>query len=307
LKTHIPIAVNTGLSGIPYWGTDIGGFVTTPEYTGELYVRWFQFGAFCPSFRAHGRRWHLRLPWGWNGGDGGPTADGGTPPSPEELNNARVEPIIKKYLELRYRLMPYIYTAARETADTGIPMMRAMWLQHPDDPTAVARGDQFYWGRDLLVAPVVEKGATSRKVYLPKGVWFDYWTSERIEGGREIDRAVDLETTPLYVRGGTTLPLGPIKQYVDERVDGPLSLVVYPGVDGTSTIYEDDGRSFEYRKGQFMRIAMSWRNRDRRLTLALEPGSRMLQPTRRAIEVTVAGEKTSKSIVFEGKPVEVRL
>ena len=307
LKTHIPIAVNTGLSGIPYWGTDIGGFVTTPEYTGELYVRWFQFGAFCPSFRAHGRRWHLRLPWGWNGGDGGPTADGGTPPSPEELNNPRVEPIIKKYLELRYRLMPYIYTAARETADTGIPMMRAMWLQHPDDPTAVARGDQFYWGRDLLVAPVVEKGATSRKVYLPKGVWFDYWTLERIEGGREIDRAVDLETTPLYVRAGTTLPLGPIKQYVDERVDGPLSLVVYPGVDGTSTIYEDDGRSFEYRKGQFMRIAMAWRNRDRRLTLALEPGSRMLQPTRRTIEVTVAGEKTSKSIVFEGKPVEVRL
>ena len=186
-------------------------------------------------------------------------------------------------------------------------MMRAMWLHHPDDPTAVAQGDQFYWGRDLLVAPVVEKGATSRKLYLPKGVWFDYWTSERVEGGREIERNVDLETTPLYVRGGAVIPIGPVKQYVDERVEAPLTLVVYPGVDGTSTIYEDDGRSFDYRKGQFMRIAMTWRNADRRLRLALEPGSRMLAPNRRAIEVTVAGEKTSKSIVFEGKPVEVRL
>ena len=191
LKTHVPIAVNTGLSGIPYWGTDIGGFVPTAEYTGELHVRWFQFGAFCPSFRAHGRHWHLKLPWGWNGGDGGPKETNAFAPAPEELNNPQVEPILKKYLELRYRLMPYIYTAARETADTGMPMMRAMWLHHPDDPAAVARGDQFFWGRDLLVAPVVEKGATARKVYLPKGTWYDFWTAERIEGGREIERAVD--------------------------------------------------------------------------------------------------------------------
>ncbi len=147
LKTHVPIAVNTGLSGIPYWGTDIGGFVPTPEYTGELHVRWFQFGAFCPSFRAHGRHWHLRLPWGWNGGDGGPKETNNFTPSPEELQNPRVEQILKKYLELRYRLLPYTYTAARECADTGLPMMRAMWLHHPDDPLAVARGDQYFWGR----------------------------------------------------------------------------------------------------------------------------------------------------------------
>jgi alpha-glucosidase/alpha-D-xyloside xylohydrolase len=111
-----------------------------------------------------------------------------------------------------------------------MPMMRSMWLHHPDDPAAVARGDQFFWGRDLLVAPVVEKGATASKVYLPKGTWYDFWTAERIEGGREIERAVTLETTPLYVRAGAVIPMGPVKQYVDEKVDGPLTLTVYPGL-----------------------------------------------------------------------------
>jgi alpha-glucosidase len=307
LRTHVPIAVNTGLSGIPYWGTDIGGFVPTAEYTGELHVRWFQFGAFCPSFRAHGRHWHLKLPWGWNGGDGGPKETNAFAPAPEELNNPRVEPILRKYLELRYRLMPYIYTAARETAETGLPMMRAMWLHHPEDPIAVARGDQFYWGRDLLVAPVVEKGATVRRVYLPKGTWFDFWTAERVEGGREIERAVDLETTPLYVRAGAVIPIGPVKQYVDQPVDGPLAIVVYPGADGSSSVYEDDGRSFDYRKGQFMRIAATWRDAGRRLTLTLAPGSRMLPPGTRHIEVRLAGQSVGKPVRFNGKPVEVRL
>jgi alpha-glucosidase len=307
LRTHVPIAVNTGLSGIPYWGTDIGGFVPTAEYTGELHVRWFQFGAFCPSFRAHGRHWHLKLPWGWNGGDGGPKETNAFTPAPEELANPETERIMKKYLELRYRLMPYIYTAAQETSTAGLPMMRAMWLHHPDDPSAVARGDQFFWGRDLLVAPVVEKGAVARKLYLPKGVWFDFWTAERIEGGREIERRVDLETTPLYARAGAVIPMGPVKQYVDEKVEGPLSLIVYSGADGAASIYEDDGRSFDYRKGQFMRIAARWQNAERRLTLSLTPGSRMLPPGDRRIEVLVAGAKSGKTITFTGKPLEVRL
>ena len=173
LKTHIPVAVNTGLSGIPYWGTDIGGFVPTPEFLGDLYVRWFQFGAFCPLFRAHGRTWHLRLPWGWNTGELGPdetsTYSGAGRPPESELHNTQVEPICRKYLELRYRLMPYLYSAVRETSLTGLPIVRAMWLHQPDDPAAVARGDQYFWGRDILVAPVVEKDAASRRVYLPRG------------------------------------------------------------------------------------------------------------------------------------------
>jgi alpha-glucosidase (family GH31 glycosyl hydrolase) len=302
----VPIAINTGLSGIPYWGTDIGGFVPTPEYTGELHVRWFQFAAFCPSFRAHGRHWHLKLPWGWNGGDGGPKETNAFAPTPEELNNPETERIMRKYLELRYRLMPYIYTAARETSETGLPMMRAMWIHHPDDPAAVARSDQFFWGRDLLVAPVVEKGATRRGVYLPRGLWYDFWTGERVEGGRELDRAVDLETTPIYVRAGAIVPMGPLRQYTDEPVEGPLTLHVYPGADGVSSVYEDDGRSFDYRKGQYMRIETRWEDSAKRLRLALAPGSRMLPPGTRPIELAIAGVKERRTATFAGKPVEVR-
>ena len=312
LKTHVPVAVNTGLSGIPYWGTDIGGFVPTPEYTGELHVRWFQFGTFCPSFRAHGRTWHLRLPWGWNTGSLGHEelrgyTGGAGHPDPGELRNPRVEPIVRKYLELRYRLLPYTYTAARQCCDTGLPMIRALWLHYPDDAAAVTRGDQFLWGRDILVSPVVEKGATSRRLYLPRGRWFDFWTEERLEGGREIDRAVDLETVPLHVRAGAVIPFGPVKEYVDQRVDEPLSLVVYPGADLTSILYEDDGRSFEYKKGAFTRVEMEWRERDRRLVLRLARGSRMLAPAPRPFEVRLAGSRASRRIMFEGKPLEVRL
>jgi alpha-glucosidase (family GH31 glycosyl hydrolase) len=312
LKTHIPVAINTGLSGIPYWGTDIGGFVTTAEYTGELHVRWFQFGTFCPSFRAHGRNWHLRLPWGWNMGKIPPSeirreTPGAADPDPTELNNAQVEPIVKKYLELRYRLLPYTYTIARECCDTGLPMMRALWLHHPDDAAAVARGDQFLWGRDLLVSPVVEKGATSRPLYLPRGSWFDFWTEERVAGGREIDRAVDLETMPLHVRAGAIVPTGPIKQYVDEPVDGPLSVTIYPGADGAFTLYEDDGRTFAHKKGDFMRMAMTWNDASGRFSVRLAPGSRMRPPARRTLDVRLAGSTTPRRLVFEGKPAELSL
>ena len=135
LKTHVPVAINTSLTGIPYWGTDIGGFVPTRELTGELYVRWFQFGAFCPLFRSHGRTWKLRLPWGWNTGELGPNEIRGygyaANPGPEELHNAAVEPICRKYLELRYRLLPYLYSVVRECCQTGLPIMRALWLQVP--------------------------------------------------------------------------------------------------------------------------------------------------------------------------------
>ena len=311
LKTHVPVAVNTGLSGIPFWGTDIGGFVPTAEYTGELHVRWLQFGAFCPSFRAHGRNWHLRLPWGWNTGELGPMelrgyTGGAANPDPSELRNPRVEPIVRKYLELRYRLLPYTYSAARECCETGLPMMRALWIHFPDDPLAVARGDQFLWGGDILVSPVVEKGAASRRLYLPRGVWFDFWTHERLEGGREIDRAVDLETMPLHVRAGAILPMAPVRQYVEQPVDGPLTLLVHPGADGSASIYEDDGRSFDYRRGDWMRIEATWRDASRTLSLRLGRGSRLRAPVPRGLEVRLAGTDTARSVAFDGRPRTVR-
>ena len=151
--------------------------------------------------------------------------------------------------------MPYLYTAVRDGTKTGLPIMRALWLHYPDDPTAVARGDQYLWGRDILVAPVVEKGATSRRLYLPKGTWYDFWTEQRVEGGQTIERAVDLGTMPLYVRAGAVIPMGPVKQYTEEPSDEPMTLVVYPGTDGVSSLYEDDGHSFDYRTGLFSRSA----------------------------------------------------
>jgi alpha-glucosidase/alpha-D-xyloside xylohydrolase len=312
LKTHVPVAINTGLSGIPFWGTDIGGFVPTAEYTGELHVRWFQFGTFCPSFRSHGRDWHLRLPWGWNTGEIGPRelrgyTGGAADPDPSELHNARVEPIVKKFLELRYRMLPYTYTIARECVDTGLPMMRALWLHHSDDAVAVARGDQFLWGRDLLVAPIVEKGATNRRVYLPKGTWFDFWTDARLDGGREIDRAVDLETMPLYARAGAILPFRPLTQYVDEPVEGPFTVTVYPGANGAFALYDDDGKTFDYRRGDWMRIAMTWNDASRTFAVRLDPGSRMRAASLRPIDVRVAGSRNVRRLEFAGQPVEVKL
>jgi alpha-glucosidase (family GH31 glycosyl hydrolase) len=307
LKTHVPVAINTSLSGLPYWGTDIGGFIPTAELTGELYARWFQFGAFCPLFRSHGRNWHLRLPWGWDGGDGGPLEAGRFRADPAELHNAQVEPICRKYLELRYRLMPYLYTAVRECHDTGMPIIRAMWLHYPEDPIAVARGDQYLWGRDMLVAPVVEKGATSRRLYLPHGRWYDFWTNTPIEGDRDIDRDVDLATTPIYVRAGAVIPMGPVMQYTGESDNRVSSMVIYPGADGHTTYYEDDGRSFNYRRGESMRLEMRWQDVDRKFTLRLAPSTRMLGPPTRMIDVHIAGSTKHQMISFTGSPVEMSL
>jgi len=307
LKTQVPIALNTGLTGIPYWGTDIGGFVPTPEFTAELYLRWFQFGAFCPLFRCHGRAWKLRLPWGWNTGDPGPREinnyGGAALPDASQLHDERVEPICRKYLELRYRMLPYLYSAVHECATTGMPIMRALWLHFPDDPKAVGCGDEYLWGRSVLVAPIFEKGATARQVYLPHGGWYDFWTGERLEGGREINRLVDLETMPLYVRAGSIVPLGPVKQFTSEKVDGPLSVSIYPGADASFLLYEDDGSSFNYRKGEWTGIQMAWDDARRKLSLQLAPGSRMLSSEPKAITVQLAD--VTRKVTFKGKPVEV--
>ena len=272
----------------------------TKELTGELYVRWFQFAAFNTLFRSHGRTWMLRLPWGWNTGETGPIETPNVPLDLAELHNAQVEPICRKYLELRYRMMPYLYSAVRECTQTGMPVMRALWLHYPDDATAVARGDQFLWGRDLLVAPVVEQGATARKVYLPRGSWYDFWNGERVEGGREISRTVDLETMPLYVRAGAIVPMGPVKQYTREKVDGPITVTVYPGANGAFLLYEDDGSSFDYRRGEWMGLQMSWN--DGRKALSVKLAGKLLGE--RELEVVMGGEV--RQVSFEGRAAEVK-
>ncbi|MGH9742718.1 MAG: DUF5110 domain-containing protein, partial [Candidatus Acidiferrum sp.] len=190
-----------------------------------------------------------------------------------------------------------------ECATTGMPIMRALWLHYPDDPKAVACGDEYMWGRNILVAPVIEKGATARQVYLPAGDWYDFWTEERFEGGREISRSVDLETLPLYIRAGSILPLGVVKQFTGEKTEQPLTLSIYPGSDGSFMLYEDDGISFDHRKGEWMGIQMNWHDANRKLTLRLADGSRMLPPKHRKLQVKLKRE--TRSVEFDGRPLEV--
>jgi alpha-glucosidase (family GH31 glycosyl hydrolase) len=286
LKIYVPAAINTGLSGIPYGGRDIGGFV---------------------QFRSTQARLAASLALGLNSRRNGLPETPSYHPDPKDLHNPAIEPICKKYLELRYQFMPYLYSAVKETCETGLPIVRALWLHYPDDQTAVARGDQYLYGRDVLVAPVVEKGASSRSVYLPHGKWFDFWTKDVTDGGREVARTVDLETIPLYVRAGAVLPMGPIKQYTAEKVDEPMTVWVHPGSDGQFSLYEDDGHTFNFRKGDFTRIDMTWTDSRRQLSMRLAKGSKMLEPAKRRIVVKVAGQNTAREAVFEGRPVVVKI
>ena len=277
LAAQVQVGLNSSLSLSPFWGTDIGGFSPSAsgEYTGELYARWFEFAAFTPSFRSHGRNWWLHRPWGWNTGETGPV-ESRPLPSPNELHNAEVEPICQKYLNLRYQLLPYTYTITREAHDTGLPLMRSLWLHYPCDNDAAKLGDEFLWGRDLLVAPVTEKGATSRKIYLPEGNWFDWWSGEKISGGRWIERSVDLATMPIYVRAGAIIPLDPVRQYVSQSVSEPTELEIFPGADGEFTLYDDDGESLGYLTGSDKKtvwIHFKWNDASRQLVI--EPDQRM--------------------------------
>ena len=196
LEAQIAVGINYSLSIGPYWGSDIGGFYPNRELTGELYARWFQFAAFCGSFRvarpdvvdapAVGLGLQRHGPRENNNNNAPIPPDDPRNILASELNNPAIEPVAKKYAELRYQLMPYTYTLAREARDLGLPLMRALWLHYPDDERARGIGDQYLWGRDLLIAPVFTAGATSRDVYLPRGDWYDWWTGASVTGGQSV-------------------------------------------------------------------------------------------------------------------------
>ncbi len=312
LAAQVEVGQNSSLSVSPYWGTDTGGFYpsTDGEYTGELYARWFQFSTFCPLFRSHGRTWQLHLPWGWNTGKTGPV-ESRPAPDPSELHNAAIEPICRKYLELRYRLLPYNYTLAREACDLGLPLMRALWLHYPGDPEAVKLGSEYLWGRDLLIAPVVEKAATSRRLYLPAGVWYDWWTGEKTAGHRWIQRPLDLSTLPIYVRAGAIIPLDPVRQYTGQPVADPTTLRVFPGTDGEFTLYDDDGQSLGYGNGTDSRtvwIRFRWDDAARRLTVEPDPRMKTWPGGVRAFAVEAADNRARPApLEFRGVAIETKL
>lgn len=309
LRAQIMVGISTGLSGIPYWGTDTGGFVPTRELTPELYIRWFQWGAFCPLFRGHGRAWKLRLPWGWNTGDPGPKEMEGDwvaawPPD-SDLHRRDVEEICRKYLNLRYQLLPYLYSSVAQTHETGLPLIRALWIAYPQDKNVTLTDDVYMWGDQFLVAPVYEKDATGRGVYLPTGTWWDYWSGAPIAGGKTVLRTVDLETMPLYVKAGSIVPMGPIKQYTDETSADPFRLRIYPGADGRFTWYDDDGSSYRHESGEYMRIECIWNNRDRTLTLKPDEAGKMQIPA--TIQVELADSRQSMPVALGRAGVTVKL
>ena len=306
LEAQVAVGINHSLSLGPYWGSDTGGFYTTSELTGELYARWFQFSAFCPSFRSHGRMWRLRTPWGWGLSDMGFVEGQRDLPNPSELNNPAIEPVCRKYAELRYRLIPYTYTLAAEARDTGLPLMRAMWLHYPADEKAAGMGSQYLWGRDLLVAPVFTRGATTRDVYLPDGAWYDWWTGEKHAGGKTVSRAVDLGTMPIYVRAGAVIPFDPVRQYMTEPVNEPTAVRVYSGADGQFRWYEDDGVSQEYLAGRFAWTNLTWDDAARRLTIERDASAGTLEVPPRTLRVQLLPEGTSREITYDGRRAEVR-
>jgi len=283
LETQIMEGINAGLNGVPWWGTDIGGFVPTREFTAELYIRWFQFGAFCPSFRCHGRTWQLRRPWGWDTGSYGPSEMGPRAaeflPREEDLHNAAVEPICRKFLETRYRLLPYLYSSAWETHTTGLPLIRSLGLAFPDDAQAWTTVDAYLFGPNLLVAPIYHQNATDRAVQLPAGTWWDFWAGQRVEGGQSAKLLAGLDSMPVLVRAGSVVPTGPVKQYTDEPSTEPVTLTVYPGADGAFTFYDDDGLSFAYERGDYQEISMRWDDAAKTLTLHRAKGAQTQQRT----------------------------
>ncbi len=303
LAAHVPVGLNYSLSLTPFWGTDTGGFVPTKELTGELYTRWFQFSTFNPLFRSHGRTWKLRLPWGWNTGEFGPieAKDG---PDKSELHNAEVEPICRKYLELRYRLLPYNYTLMREACDSGLPPMRALWLHYPGDAEAVKLGDEYLWGRDLLIAPVVEKGAKVRRLYLPAGDWYDWWTREKVAGPKWIERPVDLSTMPINVRAGAIIPLDPVRQFTAQAVTEPTTLQIHRGADGQFVLYDDDGKSLDYLRGQGIWTKISWNDAKRQLVIEPDARTKVRPPAQREFDVHILPGNAHKRVQYEGKRLE---
>jgi alpha-glucosidase/alpha-D-xyloside xylohydrolase len=303
LAAHVPVGLNYSLSVTPFWGTDTGGFIPTREFTGELYVRWFQFSAFNPLFRSHGRTWHLRLPWGWDTGETGPIESRDVTDR-AELHNTEVEPICRKYLELRYQLLPYNYTLVRTACDSGLPPMRALYLHYPKDAEAVGLGDEYLWGRDLLVAPVVEKGAKSRRLYLPAGEWYDWWTNERVAGGRWLERPVDLATLPLYVRAGAIVPLDPVRQYTAQPESEPTTLRVYPGSDGEFVLYEDDGVSLDYLRDRATWTRVRWDDSHRILTIEPDARSKMKSAPVRRFQILIVPEGGRKTVEYLGRKLQ---
>jgi alpha-D-xyloside xylohydrolase len=258
LGRQISAGLNFALSGFPYWTTDIGGYhpqdyahqEMTDAYQ-KLYARWYEYGVFCPIFRTHGHR-----------------------PANEMWAYDKVEPILLQYDKLRYRLMPYIYSLAWRVSSDDYTIQRPLVMDFRSDAKTHDIGDEFMFGPSLLVSPVVKEDATHRSLYLPTApVWYDFWTGARVQGGKDVDANAPLDRIPLYVRGGSIIPMGPEVEYAMEKLAGPIELRVYTGADASFNLYQDEGDNYDYEHGTQAVIPLTWNEAKKTLTIGDRSGN----------------------------------
>lgn len=302
LRRQIPAGLNFVMGGVPYWNTDIGGFAGGPERGDtsnpsyrELFVRWLQYGTFCPMMRVHGESPN-KEPWRF-----GPDA----------------EKIITKYINLRYRLMPYIYSTAWMITNNQYTIMRPLVMDFAADTNVNNIDDQFMFGPAIMVNPVVEKGATSRDVYLPNGTsWVDFWTGQSVNGGQKVNAAAPIDTLPLYVRAGSIIPIGPFVQYSTEKPADPIEVRVYPGANGKFVLYEDENDNYNYEKGKYTTIPFSWNDKTQELAIGKRVGSFDGMLNNRTFKVVLVSPNQGvglddtasvKTVSYSGKAVKVSL
>ncbi|MBS1503871.1 MAG: DUF5110 domain-containing protein, partial [Bacteroidetes bacterium] len=302
-KSQVPQGINACASGIPYWTSDIGGYQyhwqapdwSKPEFR-ELFTRWFQFGAFCPIFRIHGKGERALFSKNWDD---------------------QTKAILLKYDKLRYRLLPYIYSLAGKTTLENYTMMRSLAFDFRNDRNIQSIPDEYMFGPAFLVNPVTEQGATSRKVYLPKATWYDFQTGKKLQGGRTIDAKAPVEVMPLYVRAGSIIPMGPEVEYATQKTNKPTEVRIYPGANGSFTVYEDENDNYNYEKGKYATYTFSWNDKQHTLTISNTKGSYTGMPKTRLFNIVLVNgshgadeavtAKSDKEVRYDGKAITVKI
>lgn len=307
LAAHIPAALNFTVMGLPSWNSDIGGFYAShwikdggtrnPEFQ-ELYTRWNQFGAFSPMMRSHGTNLPREI---WQFGEKG------TP----------VYDAIERMIRLRYRLLPYIYSTSWDVSANDGTFMRPLFFDFPADSAVYSIGGEYLFGRNILVSPVTEPEIKTWNTYLPAGTkWWDFWTNRQIEGGITDDRQTPLDEIPLYLRAGSILPFGPEVQYSTEKKWNDLEIRIYPGADGSFTLYEDEFDNYNYETGAYSTIRFDWNDSDRTLIISDREGKfpGMLKNRKFCVVLVTsdsgAGDKPMKAtrtVSYSGHKKNIRL
>ena len=267
ISMSIPMLLSLGISGYALAGDDIGGFAGSPP--ADLLTRWYELGVFNPIYRDHAAK--------------------GTADHEPWVSGPEHEAIRRRYIELRYKLLPYIYTGIEETTRTGLPFMRPLFLEYPQIESFYNDNRDFLFGRDLFVAPVATEMVDAEEVQLPPGDWYDYWTAQKHASTDKITLHPALDEVPLYVRAGAIIPMQPVVQNTDEKPSGPLQLRVYAGDDCRGSLYEDDGHTFAYQRGEFLRLSYSCQASPSSIVVNASSEKSGFQPWWSSAEVTIFG------------------